>query len=304
MAIKKRTKIIRKSKKVQKKRREPRRSLRQWFFILCALSFLACVGYVGLCSSLTLIEQIEVTGVRRVQSEEIISRVEGALSGTIFGCIKKNNFFFLNTRNIIDEIKKDQRVKSISVKKHFPHQIIISIEEYETVPIWCVKSISGKCYELQGGCVYRKIEIDSDIVQKNQHYIVLDHGNETLSANQCVISTEELHKIQSLGKELVYTLNVGIEQPFVINFRGSQEVAYTTDEKWTVLVDLTREISETLDIASLFVKKVQLPTRRSDLEYVDLRFPERIFFKLKDGIEIEKSSSDLNEEDSQEEKND
>ncbi|MEN8252570.1 MAG: hypothetical protein ABFQ53_03255, partial [Patescibacteria group bacterium] len=58
-------------------------------------------------------------------------------------------------------------------------------------------------------------------------------------------------------------------------------------------------VEEILNVAKLFTKKIDLPSSRYDLEYIDMRFPEKIFYKMKDGVE--KISEDETEDGEQEE---
>lgn len=288
MIAKKTDRVVRRRKSASTKKPREKKNLRHWFFVFCVGVFFGVLVYVFLCSHLVSIDRVDVHGTKRVQSTDISRLVENMLSGTKFGCVKNNNYFLFDQDQIIEKIKEDQRIKSVEISRIFPKEISVHIVEYDIVPVWCVGSLFGSCFELdQLGCALRKIDINSQLVQENKHFIVVDHGHEMVSDDQCVISEGDLNKIQLLGEELVYSLNVEIKQPYIIDFRGSGEIKFESDEGWYILVDLDHDINEILHVARLFAKKVELPSVRSDLDYVDLRFPEKMFYKMRDGVEKE-----------------
>lgn len=290
--VKKKDKIVR--KRVSRPRKEKdRKTLRQWTFFISVVFFIGLVGYIFFCSSLVSIAIIDVVGAKRVHTDDIVSAVERNISGSKVWCIKNNNYFFLHTDDILRTIHEDQRIKSVDVVKQFPDTLRIVITEYDVVPVWCVGSIDGACFELQDGCIVGEVDMNAPLIHDNRHFVIVDHGHDTLDDGQCVITPDNLDNIKFLGEELIYMLNIGIVQPYVINFLGTQEVRFDTDDGWYILADFGYDVHETLDVAALFMKKVELPSNRSDLEYIDLRFPEKIFYKMKDGVE--KSEEDVDD---------
>lgn len=291
--VNKKDRVIRRNKKPRPKKVQSKGIL-QWLFIVSVLIFLCVLIYIFLFSSFVSIHIVDVNGVYRVHKNDILDHVNKKLEGKRMWYIENNNYFFVDTNKIIEEIKQDQRIKSVVATKKFPDKITFDIVEYDVVPIWCNGSMNGTCFELdQNGCVVRDVDMNSPLIHDNQHFIVVDHGHTSIDNGQCVISDEKLRKIQFLGEELIYALNVGIKKPYIIDFRGSGEIKFDTDESWYVLVDLNHSTEEVLHIAGLFAKKIELPSRRADLEYVDLRFPEKMFYKMREGVEQEEENEDI-----------
>ena len=195
---------------------------------------------------------------------------------------------------IKQDILSDQRIKDIVITKKFPHGIEIYVKEYDLLSVWCVGETLNNCYILEDGCAIRSVDLGDEIIQKNTYYIISDKGHEELSVGQCVMSQEDLDSIVYLGQELVYALNVGINKPFVIESRGSREVRFMTDESWQIIASVKQSPKETVNVARLFIAKTQFPASRADLEYIDLRFAEKIFYKLKEGVEIEEKLTEEN----------
>jgi len=303
MARKQKSKIVRRKKNVRKQTikntKEPR-TWKQRFFILIVSIFVGGIGYVFLCSDLLKVYKFDVRGYNRVSESQIIEIIEQNMDGKIISCIKKNNYFFINKSKIIEDILKDNRLESAHITKKFPDKIIVEIKEYGNVTVWCTDIEMKTCFMLDGDTVGRQVMMEDEVITDNKHFVIVDETQHDISVGDRVMAEEYLKKIEILGSELKYALNVKIEQPFKVTSRGSHEVRFMTDEGWYIIIDLTRSPDEILDVAKLFVKKVELPSRRSNLEYIDMRFPEKIFYKMKDSVEQVEGGEGIEEDKSEE----
>lgn len=275
----------RKSKKIvrhvrQKEKVVGERPKMQWLFFLCTVVFLGSSLYIFFCSHVVDVETVHVMQTQRTDAREIERVVRESFSGDIFWCIRKNNFFFVDKKAIAERVSQDQRIRNVDVHTIFPQTMEIVITEYEEFPVWCVEK-SGTCHILRDGCNEQNIDQQSDLVKMNPHFTILDHAHEQLYENQCVISKDDLARISLLGKELIYAMDARIVEPYHVDLRGSREVKYVTDEGWYILVDVTQPTDEVIATAKLFMKQVIQMDQRTNIEYVDFRFSEKIFYKMK-----------------------
>jgi len=289
--------IIKIKQQIRKKNIKNPRTWKQRFFIFATLLFLGGVVYTLLCSTLLTVYEFDIQGIKRVDESKIVKIIEHNIDSDIMSYVHRDNYFFVNTGKIGESILEDNRIKNVYVTKEFPNKIIVEIEEYDSIAIWCTDMTMKTCFILDDDTAVRQVMLEDAIVVKNKHFIIVNETYHELSAGDRVMAKKYLKKIEKLGSELVYVLNVEIEQPFTVASRGSNEVRFMTDEGWYIIVDLTHDLDEIFDIAKLFVKKVNLPSRRPNLEYVDMRFPEKIFYKMKDEIEqVEEEARESNDE--------
>ncbi len=295
--------LMRKNRQKNREEQKHQPNGRWVFFSVCIL-FITGVAYIFILSPLVDIENISVINTNRTDKSVITAHAGELLSGKKYSYIHNANYFFLDEEKIKKYLLSDQRIKDISIKKKFPHSIEISVTEYSLMSVWCVGDAMDNCYLLEDGCVTRTVNLDDALIQANSYYIISDKGHDQLSMNQCVMSQEDLDRIVFLGQEFMYALNVGINKPYVIEARGSREVRFVTDESWQIVASVKQSPQETIEMARLFITKTQFPTSRADLEYIDLRFAEKIFYKLKDGVEVEEKVPDENTEENQKVKKD
>lgn len=307
MARKSKSKIVRRKKNVHKQTirntKEPR-TWKQRFFILIVLIFAGGMGYVFLCSDLLRVYKVDVHGFDRVSKNQIVGIIEQNMNGKIISCIKKSNYFFINKNKIIEDILKDNRLENVYITKKFPDKIIVEVKEYGNVAIWCTDIEMKTCFMLDGDTAGQQVMMEDAVVTDNKHFVIVDETQHDTFVGDRVMAEKYLNKIEVLSSELKYALNVEIEQPFKVASRGSHEVRFMTDEGWYIIIDLTHSTDEIFDVAKLFVKKVELPSRRNDLEYIDMRFPEKIFYKMKEGVEQVEEEEDEEVEGDEDKKED
>lgn len=301
MIKKKSNKIVRRSRKSERKpKKDLEKSRVSWFFLFSVIVFLGGSLYVFLCAHVVDIVHITVEGSQRTDVRAIEDRARTVLNGAVFGCVRKSNFFFADTASITQRVLEDERIRAVHVYKIFPQTIHIAVVEHDTLPIWCVEK-SGVCHLLHDGCVIRDVDMMSDLVQLNPHFIVMDHAHDALRVGECVISQSDLDTIAFFGNELIYAMDAKILEPYHVDLRGSREVKYFTDEGWYVLVDVTHPRNEVIDTAGIFMKKVIQMDQRKNIEYADFRFPEKIFYKMKnEESEDDMSRTDNIDDDAQE----
>ena len=307
MAQKAKSKIVRRKNSSHKHKKRSIKNSHTWkqkLFIFSVIIFVGSVGYVFLCSNFLNIHKFDIRGISRIGEGQIIDIIEQNLNGQMIACLKKRNYFFINKNKIIEDVSKDSRLKSINITKQFPDKVIVEIQEYDSVAIWCKSMAMELCFVLDDEIAKRQIAMEDSVVTENKHFVIVDETRQDITVGDRVMGKEYLTKIETLGSELVYVLDVEIEQPFKVASRGSHEVRFMTDEGWYIIVDLSHDLDEIFDIAKLFVKKVELPSRRSDLEYVDMRFPEKIFYKMNDGVEQAVEEKEIKERDDSKDKKD
>jgi hypothetical protein len=299
MAKKEKDKVVRRKKVVQDKKpkkqrnQKPAWTWRNWLFILAVIIFVCIVIYVFIFSPLVEVNDIQVNGVEKNKEERIVQVVQDSLEGKVVNGIMRDNYFFVNKDDIKNAVLEDKHIKEVNITKKFPQTIIVDVVEYDILPVWCLGSMQGNCFVVEDGHIKESVTLDSDVIAQNNHFIIVDKGHDSVEIGEQVILSEYLENIKFLGEELKYILSVEIKQPYIILSRGSNEVKFFTDEDWYVLIDMSQNPDEILDAIKLFFAKVELPSRRIDLEYLDMRFPEKIFYKMKEGTkQIEKNTEE------------
>lgn len=274
------SRLTTKNKATPKKKSTTGRRSRRWIFMVAMVFFVAGTLYILLCTPMVEVRDVHITHTTRVDAMALRERIIASLEGRAFGCTAKNNFFIVRPQVVADMVREDVRVRDVRVTKVFPHGLVVDVEEYTLFPVWCVRD-GEQCHVMEGGCIGRQIDPTEDIVRSNPSMIVYDTGHDTVVEGTCPVTADDVQKIAYVGQELTYAVDTRIMQPYRVDFRGSREVTYTTDEGWAIMTDLGRDSDATLATARLFMSTVMQEQKRSDLVYIDVRFPEKIFYKMR-----------------------
>lgn len=254
--------------------------------MLATTAFAAGVTYVLLFAPVTQIQDIRVVHTARIDAAALATAIDASLDGTVLRFLARRNFFVVRSSDIAALVRRDVRVRDVRVTKIFPDGVEVDVAEHTLFPVWCVQQ-GASCYVLRDGCIAQSVDPSSDVVRDNPSIIIHDVGHDVVTQGACVATSEELERMAYMGSELVYTLDTRIADLYRADFRGGREVTYTTEEGWTVTVDLARDPNDTLATLRLFMATVMSDKNRGDIVYVDVRFPEKIFYKMKNALTVQ-----------------
>ena len=104
-----------------------------------------------------------------------------------------------------------------------------------------------------------------------------------------------MYAIRSYYGNELKGVDLGVENEFTLSSKLAQEVNLKTQNGWTIFISTEIEPSKTIDFLENFLNR-QLSTEEvKQLEYVDLRVENRLYYKLKKDKEKESEESDQDE---------
>lgn len=188
----------------------------------------------------------------------------------------ERNFLFLTSKSIFlfseKKIKKDvlsqvSVIKDISVEKVFPGEIKISLIERTPVAIWCRDYNTKNCYYIdKEGIAFQKI----DDIKKG---LILIIKKREYSLGEKVVSEDYINKIFFLINEF----QVIRGELNHISLGKENTIELVTKEGWSVLFSVENNENELKNL-KLILEKLG-DDRIKNLDYIDLRFGDRIYYK-------------------------
>lgn len=219
---------------------------------------------------------VSLEGVRTLPSQEITRIIDEHLQKKSWRFFPHNNFFvFLITAPDIESalIEKMPKIKSVTIKKRLPHGIIASIEERK---IWATLCKEASCFYIDTeGFVFGK----SSRVSGSIFFAIEDERNTNADIGSSIISTEELSNIQRLMEKIEKITGTSFA---ALNLSGSENLISKyeakTDAGWRVIFD--SKTNSDLAISN-FTSAYEgiLQKNLGNIEYVDLRLENKIFYK-------------------------
>ena len=266
------------SVKLRKKRRRVF-LVRISFFIIFVAIVVGALVY-GFNTNVLKIQNVVVRGGQEFVNKDVEEYAEQILAGAYLGMLSKQNILFYPKRQIKSEILNNfPRLKDISLELDpFKEQILdLRIAEREEDGVWCRKlGEELDCYFIDSeGYVFAPAPTYSDGVVFSYHgyiegdpvgsqYIEGDALKNISAFIQAIKNNQDLNELQPIGLEYLNTNEYKLllkDGSFVL-FSDIYGIAYAYDN---LVISMTKE-------------EINL----SEIEYIDIRIPNKVFYKHKD----------------------
>lgn len=249
-----------------------RKRKRQFWLVVASITFLSLiVSGLSFVSSFDIfqIKNIEVSGSGK-ESLAAEGLVEQALGGETLWFFPHSNIFFVSAKKIAAGIIDTfPSAASVSVSKRFFDTIIVDIKEKTPTALWC---LNESCAALdQNGLAFANMNLASSSLIIFGNGAAPRIGAAPLSAAEFVPLLIFANDLPTRG---IFPRSVAINQDGTDNIL----VATTT----VIIVDPNKDLSQSLsNLDRLLTNKDSgiSADNISSLQYLDLRFPDKIFYK-------------------------
>lgn len=228
-----------------------------FFWILFLILVLV---YILFFSPIFEIKEINISGNRVISNEEIRSVLN---QGNLF-LVTKNKL-----RNTL--VNNFPRIASVDVTKDiFKKSIDLKIIERKEVGIFCKKD----CYYIdKQGVIFEKAPQTSGALI----LVIKDYSEGELGINRNVVERGFIAELIDLRNYLSDQLGLKVLE-FMIGSGASEDLKVNTNEGWHILFDRSRDLQNQIEALRLVLEE-KIKEERTNLEYIDLRIENRVYYK-------------------------
>lgn len=266
---------------VGESRLRQRRRRRHW--LLLGAGFAGAALLIALLVGLTWlpflrIKTVEVSGEKTVTPANIERVARGDLAGGYAHLFAKSNIF-LYPRSAIehDLLAQFPMLASASVHAKTFSALQIDVVERQPAALWCgeAAATSSSCYLLDSsGIVYAPA-----VVYSGDAYQRYYGGAQDAALPWQFLPPQQFRSLIALVTALA---QMGHLAPQAISVDASGDVRLACTSGFTLLFSLSDNAGDVLERFSLALTADPFTTHRlSDFEYLDLRFGDKLFYKLK-----------------------
>lgn len=253
------------------------------------------------------VTSISLQGLNKIKESELRDTINGILSYKKFYLLPQNNFFLMDIDEMHSILTQKYAVQNLLIEKQFPHTLNISLQEklstviYDNGEQYSLVDANGKISEIlrivddNEWRVIRKtvsstnesgVQVNTDMIVSRVHTpnyknltkeigeypLVYDTRQRTVSKGEQVLDETSVKQVIE-WYELLKKINVPIsyfqmEQPV-------GEITIKIDEGWYIKAKLNDKILEQFQVFEFLLKE---KIERSQIEYIDVRFPGRAFW--------------------------
>ncbi|MBI2640600.1 MAG: FtsQ-type POTRA domain-containing protein [Candidatus Sungbacteria bacterium] len=258
--------------------RLPRRRfhMRRFFLVLAAFSLLGVI-IAGMVYVLRFprwqIREISFSGLEVLSQEEIASKIKHELQGEFAALIPRSSFFLAETASLAESLQKEfPRIEQISIKKDFPDKLKISAKERKLFGIFCGQSscayidASGFAYESApnfSGSLITKIKSDAP----------------DPAVGQNAVEPALMERLIFLGEEIKRSLGI-MSVVHELSSQAPREIRVETDEGFKIFFNRDDDFQNVFRVLKTVLDE-EIKEKRARLEYIDVRFGNKAFYRLK-----------------------
>lgn len=275
------------------KRPAPLRIRRRRKRVLIAASVALVVGgLVAFASWLSYlpefaIQHIEVVGADMVKKEEITQRIDAILDDGSRHLFSRRNIFLYPRKEIEFALVGDfPRIKSLSIarSKQFANSLIVRIGERTTYAQWCVRGLN--CYAVDDrGYVFARYIPFVDALPATAYVFYGSSEAEKNIIGQLAIPEH--------FKNLIVLLELLRKEGYL---PGAVEIiggdVHITLEAFMIKVSFGQDPEQLMKNLQLILSSEPLKSKKNQIEYIDLRFDNRVYYKLNGQDESSSGASD------------
>jgi cell division septal protein FtsQ len=247
---------------------------------------LGVVIYLLFFSGYLAVVDIRVNGQENIGADEIKKEITGQLEGKYGEIVSKNNLLLVKPgawENILKE--KFKKIEQVEIKRKFPSGLDVNISERKLALIFCVKE---KCFILDDrGEVFEEIGRESAEFQNSDLPVLRDTSDREIVFNEKAIDPSRISFINNIKNKLKNELDIGLERELNTPNRISGDIRAVTSEGWNIFFGADVEAQKEVDmLKAVLGEKIPRETR-GNLEYIDLRVENKVFYKFKEGAQEE-----------------
>lgn len=263
-----------KKRKFRIKRKKPIYRKKVFWLFIFFIFFLAFLFYIFVFSSFFQIREISISGAQKVSPQKIREFLEKTTEKKILFW-KTKSIFLVDRKNIQEEIEKNNpEIESVKIKKDLSRSLIVEIKERIPVAIFCQDE---SCFFLdKNGIVFEQTSKTEDLL-----VIEKDTTNSSFQLGEKIISSEvisEILKIENRIRDLKFS-SLLMEDP--------HKFIFYAEEGPEIFFDFQGDINQQIFNLETFLREKINSEKLDNIEYIDVRFGNRVFWKEKSPLDSE-----------------
>jgi cell division septal protein FtsQ len=252
-----------------------------WISLLIIVIILAILYFIVFYPGLQ-VKNVVISGNEQVKTQDLQTLI---LDNSTTGLLKFWNFdivsksiLLLNINRIDKKIlQKFPIIEKLTISRQFPQTITLGVTERKPIGIYCngPEGNSQQCFLIdQNGIIFEPSGIQSGgLVIVRQ---LLQNNN--LYTGENVVGQNVINSISEIQKDLKDNFQINMTEALITT---PIRMDVTTDAGWKIYfsLDTDTDINSQLIKLNLLLNDKINPDVRKTLQYIDLRFKDRAFYK-------------------------
>lgn len=234
---------------------------------------LAGLMYWLFFSSCFAIETIEVQSSLNLPVDKIKTRVSEQVQSKRWKVVSQRNIFAFDSVELTQKISGEFFIEKIYIKKDRPHKIVITSSEISREAVWGTRNLF---YALDAQGIVLGTMSEAQI---GDSLVIYDQSGGVPNPKEQIMDTAVLN----FAVHLVQDEHIKILSPqfFIMEEAMAADLILKVGEGWKIYFDTKEDLNDQLENLNATLTHSIPPDKRNTLNYIDLRFGEKVYFKYK-----------------------
>lgn len=250
------------------------------FFWILLAGFLSASFYLIFLSGFLEIREIEISGTDKISRGEVEKPILESLDGMIMGKIPRNNFILFPSEKVKKDIlEKFKVINEIEIEKKFPNKLIVSVGERELGLI--LRSGNEEVVVDEKGIAFDRSLGNGEYLSFKDIPVLRDQSQREVSVGKEVLSPDYVFFVKEIRKKIGENLGISLGKEMETPSISSGDIRMASTEGWKLYLDRNLGIDKEEEMLEVVLNNKIEPERRADLEYIDLRIQNKVFYRFK-----------------------
>ena len=242
-------------------------------FFICLLS---SIFYLLFFYPYFFIKKVEINGLDNIDRGEVEEIINNQLSQKRCLVLSQENIFVLDKNEITRQLYEKYNLVSLNVNKELPDILRVEVGEKDPLIIW---KTGERFFEVDDqGIIIRELSSNElNKISEQNLPIIHDKDNRDAKINSNVVSPKMAHFAINFKKMISDRSDIKISH-FRVSEDLRNELRAVTDAGWEIYLLAEDNLDQQVEKLFLFLKNKKVEIG-DNLEYVDLRFGDRIYYK-------------------------
>ncbi|MCA9364616.1 MAG: FtsQ-type POTRA domain-containing protein [Candidatus Moranbacteria bacterium] len=239
------------------------------------------VLYVLFWSGLLSVKEIVIEGADRVSEEAIEKIIKDSISRSYVNILSKDNILIAPSKEIEEKIKQEiKKIATVQVVTVFPDKMIIMITERKNVIIICNANNKDICWVInEDATAQGKFSPQEESIEQDEKIVVV--SQKEIEEGGQTIGQDDINFLSEFHTGLRRQLHEKKVDYYEIGEPGSNEIIVYLKTGERIATSNKLSPKRTAKNIHIVIEKSQREYPGQEVEYIDARFMEKIFFRLK-----------------------
>ncbi len=245
------------------------------------LLFLGTGAYVVLFSPYLILKEPEISGLEYIDPASFLETVKSELDRKYARSIARNRYGLIRSKALEQGLQaRYPLIRSIEVRQVFPDTVLLSLEEREVLLLWCADNTC--VHILEDGTGIPVSDVYQTEENQSRTLVLRDMSGQSLLNEEKRFESEWITMPALLKRSLQEQFSLEVEKEMSFSSRFANEIRVKTKGGFEIFFGIKVPLESSLGALTLLLEKEIPKERQSELEYIDLRTENKVFYRYRD----------------------